>query len=155
MRSYKTKILVAVVAVSLLKIVSCTPESCFEETLALLKASMYQSSQEKNVAPTSLTLYGLNMEDDKIYDQTEGVKSALIPLNPYAESCTFVIGINSVTDTLIFWYTSFPHLISKECGYTFYHALDSLITTSNAIDTVIIRNRYVTTSDEENIRIYY
>jgi hypothetical protein len=155
MRSFKTKTLVTVIAVSLLKIVSCTPESCFEETLALLKASMYQSSQEKNVAPASLTLYGLNMEDDKIYDQTKNVKSALIPLNPSAESCTFVIGINSATDTLTFWYTSFPHLISKECGYTFYHTLDSLITTVNEIDTVTIRNKYVTTSDEENIRIYY
>jgi hypothetical protein len=155
MGSFKTKILVAVAAASLLKIVSCTPESCLEETDTYLIAPLYKSSQEKNVAPDSLTLYGLNMEDDKIYDKTKSIKSALIPLNPSAESCVFVIGINSATDTLIFWYTTFPHLISKECGYTYFHALDSLTNTGNAIDTVIIRNRYITTSDEENIRIYY
>ena len=155
MRSYKTKILVAVIALSLLKIISCTPESCFEETMAYVKATLYQSSTDKNVAPASLTLYGEGVDTNKIYDNSNSTTRARIPLNPSANSCTFILVINSNTDTLVFWYDSFAHLISKECGYTFFHTLDSLTITTNTIDTVIINNIYVTTNDAENIRLYY
>ncbi len=155
MRSNKTKILIAVIALSLLKIISCTPESCFEETMAYVKATLYQSSTEKNIAPSSLTLYGAGIDTNKIYDNSNSTKQAMIPLNPSADSCTFIVLINSETDTLVFWYDSFAHLISKECGYTFFHTLDSLTITNNSIDTVIINNIYVTTSDAENIRLYY
>lgn len=155
MRSYKIKILVAVIALSLLKIMSCTPESCFEETMAYVKATLYQSSTDKNAAPASFTLFGAGVDTNKIYDNSNSTMQALIPLNPSADSCTFVIVINSETDTLVFWYDSFAHLISKECGYTYFHSLDSLTLTTNAIDTVIINNIYVTTNDAENIRLYY
>lgn len=155
MRSFKTKILVAVIALSLLKMLSCTPESCFEETISCVKATLYQSSTDKNIAPASLTLYGAGVDTNKIYDNTNSTTKACIPLNPSADSCTFIILINSETDTLVFWYDSFAHLISKECGYTFFHTLDSLTITTNAIDTVMINNIYITTSDAENIRLYY
>ena len=155
MGSFKVKILIAVFAAILLHIVSCTPESCLEGTIAYFKAPLYRTSDEKNIAPDSLTLYGLNMEADKIYDKAKGIKLALMPLNPSADSCGFVMTINDVTDTILIWYASFPHLISQECGYTFFHTLDSLIVTYHAIDSVIIRNRFVTTINEENIRILY
>ena len=155
MRNNITKILLAITALSLLKISSCTPESCFEETMAYVKANLYQSSTDKNVAPESLTLYGAGIDTNKIYDNSNSTRQALIPLNPSADSCTFIILINSETDTLVFWYDSFAHLISKECGYTYFHSLDSLTITTNAIDTVIINNIYVTTNDAENIRLYY
>ncbi len=155
MRSFITIILSVFVAILLPGIVSCTPESCLEETIAFVKAPLYSSSSEINVAPTSLTLYGLDLEDNRIYDNTKSVKKAQIPMDPEEENCSFIIGINSGTDTLTFFYTTFTHLISRECGYTFFYNIDSLITTRNSIDTVIIKNRYVTTADAENIRIYY
>ena len=153
MRSFKTNYLVAVIAAALLQMGSCTPEACLEETIANMKASLYSSG--KILAPDSLTLYGLNMGSNRIYNNARNVKLALLPLNPSAESCGFVIRINRITDTILTWYASYPHLISKECGYTYYHTLDSLIFTNNIIDTIIIRNRSVTTVNEENVRILY
>lgn len=139
-------------------IISCAPEACFEETNAYLKASFYSYSNStiKLVAPDSLTLIGQG-QTTKIYDKAGDVQPALLPLNASAVSCTYIIRINGLNDTIQFLYSSFPHLISKECGYTFYHTLDSYpcAYTQNNIDTILIINHAITTANEENIRIFY
>ena len=131
---------------------SCAPEACFEETNAYLKASFYINA--KLVSPDSLTAFGFG-HTTKIYDKVKDVQPALLPLNSSAGSCTYVIRINGVNDTMQFLYSSYPHLISKECGYTFYHTLDSFSFTQNNIDTILIINRSITTANEENVRIFY
>ena len=134
---------------------SCTPESCIEETNAYLKATFYSFDTRKIVPPDKLTIYGIGRDTSKIYDNDAKVQPAMIPLNPSSDTSTFIIEINSVSDTLKLIYTSFPHLISKECGYTFYHKLDTLFTTNNAIDSIYTGKKDITTINEENIRIYY
>jgi hypothetical protein len=132
---------------------SCAPGSCFEETECFLKASFYKGTVLST--PDSLTLYGLDM-DSIIYAGKSGVQPALIPLNSSAESSRFVIVINGITDTIEFRYSSYPHLISKECGYTFYHHLDSIPPfTKNIIKDIFLNNPTVTNLNEENIRIFY
>jgi len=133
----------------------CTPEACFEETNAFLKASLYDNETQKVRPPDSLTLYGTGMETNKLYNKTRSVQPALFPLNSSAGECTFIIRINGITDTVSFRYTSYPHLISKECGYTFYHTLDTFFYTKNTIDYIYRNNNSITTLNEENIRIYY
>ena len=138
-------------------VISCTPEACFEETNSFLKASFYDNITKKLRAPDSLTVYGLNKETAKIYDKAIKVQPALFPLNASSDNCTFIIRINGITDTITFRYNSFPHLISKECGYTFFHNLDTAKPTSTkyAIDFIYRSNGTITTSNEENIRIFY
>lgn len=134
---------------------SCAPEACFEETNAFLKASLYDNETKKVRVPDSLTLYGLEADTNIIYNKARGIQPALFPLNPANDNCTFVIRINGITDTLIFRYSSYPHLLSKECGYTFYHTLDTFFHTRNVIDYIFTNRRTITTLNEENIRIYY
>jgi len=140
----------------ILSLLSCTPESCLEETQSFLKASFYSGEETvKLTAPDSLSLYGLN-RDSIIYDNKTGVQPALIPLNASTESSKFIIIINGVTDTVEFRYSSYPHLISKECGYTFYHHLDTApVHTKHLIDTIYLSNETITTLNVENIRIFY
>jgi hypothetical protein len=133
---------------------SCTQGSCFEETESYLKASFYRYESRKPAIPDSLTLYGLN-NDSIIYNKSAKVQPTLIPLNASLDSCIFVIIINAVTDTIQFRYNSSPHLISKECGYTFYHHLDSVIPKYHAIKEIIINNRTITNLNVQNISIYY
>mgnify|MGYP001590654895 CR=1 FL=1 len=142
----------SIVGISALMI-SCAPEACFEETNAYLKASFYISNEEQ-VAPDSLTVFGLG-QTTKIYNKAGNVQPALLPLNASAGSCIYIIRINGLNDTIQFLYSSYPHLISKECGYTFYHILDLPVYTQNNIDTILIINRSITTANEENIRIFY
>ena len=135
---------------------SCTTGSCYEETDALVKASFYNFKTQKLQAPDSVTIYGLNMENSKLYSKAKGVQPALFPLNPATISSAFIVKINGKTDTIVFRYSSYPHLISKECGISYYHNLDTnRIFTRHAIINIYIGNRNISTINEENIRIFY
>jgi hypothetical protein len=135
---------------------SCTTGSCYQETNAFVKASFYNYKTQKLQAPDSVTIYGLNMEDNKLYSKAKGLQPALFPLNPATISSIFIIKINGKTDTLEFRYNSYPHLISKECGISYYHNLDTdRIFTRNAIINIYIGNGNISTVNEENIRIFY
>lgn len=136
---------------------SCAPQTCYENTDAMVNASMYLNSTKKLAAPDSLTIYGVNMETNKLFDKLKGVTVANLPLDASATSCRYVIRINDTNDTVRFVYDSFPHLISKECGYAFFHNLvpDSLTYTKHRIVTISVIKSAITPSNEENIRIYY
>jgi hypothetical protein len=143
---------------------SCTTGSCFEETECYVKASFYKNTIRtptdslalSRTPPDSLALYGLN-NDSIIYNQSRSIQPALIPLNASTDSCTFVIEINGVSDTIEFRYTNYPHLISKECGYTFYHHLDTIIPHEHfhAIKRIEYINKTITNLNAENLRIIY
>jgi hypothetical protein len=154
MRKFISGSLLLLVPGIILFLSSCTAGSCFEETECYVKTSFYKNTTR--TAPDSLTLYGLN-KDSIIYDRRASIQPALIPLNASADSSTFVIMINGVTDTIEFIYTNYPHLISKECGYTFYHHLDTIIpiTQFHSIKKIEYINQTITNLDAENIRIYY
>jgi hypothetical protein len=136
--------------------ISCTPQSCFEETESYLKASFYDNLTEKLLAPDSVTIYGLNMETNKLYNKALKVQPALLPLNASVNESVYIIKINGIADTIRFRYSSYPHLVSKECGYTFYHRLDTEPKyTYNRIKYIFTGNSTITTINEENIRIFY
>lgn len=139
--------------------ISCTSLSCQDETEAFLKISFAKKNTDgtdKLQPPDSITVYGMNKPFSKIYDKSTSVQPAMIPLNNSAQFSEFIIRINGITDTLKFIYSTFPHLVSKECGYTFYHTLDTTRTfTDNGIMDMKVWNGNITTKNEENIRIYY
>lgn len=136
---------------------SCAADSCYDQTESFLKASFFNRSKGKLIPPDSITIYGLNMDTSKIYNKALSIQPALIPLNASSDTSIFIFKINGITDTVEFRYVSYPHLISKECGFTFYHNLDTIqpVYTRHAIDSIIIRKRNITTINEENIRIFY
>jgi len=134
---------------------SCTPGSCFEETESFLKASFYDDATKELRAPDSLTVYGLDMDSSKIYNKTPKIQIALLPLNSTTDRCSFILIVNGITDTLKFRYDSYPHLVSKECGYTFYHNIDTPESTTNIIKYIYLNKNNITTLNEENIRIFY
>lgn len=143
------------ISVITLFLFSCSEGSCFEETESYLKATFYTSVDgiTRAQAPDSISLNGLGI-DTKIYKKAADVKVGLIPLNSSAESSKFILKINEITDTIEFIYSSYPHLISKECGYTYYHELESIIHSDTSI-TDLIKNRTITNLNVENIQIFY
>jgi hypothetical protein len=134
---------------------SCLEEACIEETNAYVKAGLYSYSTKNPVVPDSLTLYGINMQTYKIYDKAKITPPLLIPLKDSADYSTLIIKINGVSDTLKFTYWSFPHLVTKECGYSMYHTVDTVYHTSHTIDSISKIDENITTTNAENIRIYY
>jgi hypothetical protein len=136
-------------------LVTCTPNSCFEETTSFLKATFYKTSTGKPASPDSITLFGIGKESSRLYSKSLNLSAISLPLDPSTGNCGFVIKINDITDTLKFVYNAFPHLISKECGFTFYYSLDTTLVYGSAINSVIAKNKNITTFNEENIRIFF
>jgi hypothetical protein len=134
---------------------SCTPGSCFEETNAYVKATFLLESTGKVKAPDSISLYGIGMDASTIYKKSRNVSPALIPLDAGSEGCGFVLKINGVSDTISFTYSTYLHMLSKACGYTFYHTIDTPVYSTNIIDRIIVNKNTITSLSEENIRIYY
>lgn len=155
MRTDNTGILTIIISGLFLLTLSCSPQSCIDETEALLKSSFFEYTTLEAAAPDSLTLHGLEM-DSLIYLKSLAVQPGKFPLNPSSDNCVFILKINGITDTIVFRYSSYPHLVSKECGYTFYHNLDTApLHTMNIIDSISVINSKITTTNEENIQIFY
>ncbi|MGQ9619514.1 MAG: DUF6452 family protein [Bacteroidales bacterium] len=133
----------------------CTPQSCQEETETLVGASFYKTGTGKMEAPDTVTIYGIGKESSLLYNNAFKKSVLFLPLDAGNDKCFFIVKINSVTDTLSFIYTTFPHLISKECGYTYFHNITECNCTGNIIDTVIVMNKRITERNEENLRIFY
>lgn len=146
--------LLLIIPVLSLYLISCTPNSCLDETESFVKATMYIYATGLKKAPDSLTVYGLNM-DSLIYNKERNVGIVRFPLNAAADSSVFIIKINTLADTIMFRYTSYPHLISKECGYTYYHTLEPPLFTKHVLDSISMPKNAVTNLNEENIRIFY
>jgi len=156
MRKLISGILIILLPCLIFFLASCTPGSCFEETESYLKASFYSGDEIKILtAPDSITIYGLN-DTNKVYNKATRIEHALIPLNASTPECTFIIKINGITDTVKFTYSSYPHLISKECGYTFYHQLDTVrVYSKHIIKDIYSGNQTITNLNVENIRIFF
>lgn len=134
---------------------ACTSEACLEQTESYLKASLYSYSTKRILAPDSLTVRGPGMDTTFIYNKSRKISLMKLPLRADSETTTFVVTINDISDTVAIRHTSYPHLISRECGYTWYHDIEPPSWSNNAIDSVWLRFDVVTNNDEENIRIYY
>ena len=155
MRNFIKGTLLIIIPVIILSIFSCAAGSCFEETESYLKASFYYYSTDKLNTTDSLTIYGLN-RDSILYNNKPNIHPALLPLNASTESTAFVITFKGISDTIEFRYSSYPHLISKECGYTYYHHLDTVpIYTTHFIKELKIDNSTITNLNVQNISILF
>lgn len=139
----------------LLLLSSCATQTCFEETESFVKVSFYDKLTKELLPPDSVTIYGMSMDTNKLYDNSKKLQPALLPLNNATDNCVFIISINGINDTVGFTYSSFPHLVSIECGYTYYHDMDTASYTKNIIDSISLSNRKITTLNGENVRIFY
>jgi hypothetical protein len=145
---------IVILSILILYMSACTPGTCLDETEAYLKVSFYSYSTRAITAPATLTVRGLG-RDSLLYNQATQVKSARLPLNPMADTTAFILTINNIVDTMIIRQISFPHLVSKECGYTYYFNIEQPLSTRHNIDSIGAPKRTITTQNEENLRIYY
>jgi len=134
---------------------SCSPQPCYQDTVATIKANFYRTGTGTTVTADSVTLYGAGRDTSKIYDAATGISSIAIPLDAGSDSSSFVIKIDTLTDVITFYYSRYTHLISKECGYTFYYNLTKPVKHSLPLPDFLIINTDITTGNAENIRIFF
>ena len=121
-----------------------------------MRVSFYDYEKETKVLPESVTLYGAD-NDVAIYgDKNKEISlPALFPLKNSDNETEFIITINGTTDTIRFVHSNSLHLISKECGYTMFHTIDTVYFTTNEIDSISLINKDITLRKTENVAIFY
>lgn len=153
-KNFSCFIVFSITIIVLLQTGSCVPQACLEDMEVTAKASFYVTGTGKLQAPDSVTLYGLGRDTSKIYDKASALQTIKIPLDAGSDTCRFILKINGIADTVTLIYTSYPHLVNKECGYTYYHTVSEIINTQSSFD-FLISNRNITTANEENFSIFY
>jgi len=150
-----TKIFVSLFLAGLFLLTSCLDSECVEETKAYMKVAFYSYETKKAVLPESVILHGAD-NDSTIYDNQKKIKNqALFPLKNSDTETAFIIKINETTDTIRFVHSNFLHLISKECGFSMFHTIDTVYFTINEIDSISLTNKNVTVRKTENVAIFY
>ena len=144
-----------IIVTTFLLLNSCIPQSCTEKTVSLAGATFYRTGTGKIEAPDTVFLYCLKDDSQVFYEKVIKKNVIYLPLDASTEKCDLILKINQTTDTLTFDYSTFPFLISKECGYILCFSITDCKSTKNIIDTIVVVNNRVTNKNEENLRIFY
>ena len=93
---------------------------------------------------------------DTIYRQ-QALKDVFFQLSPVDDSSMFYLKVDSTLtpDTLTFRYTRLKHFISPGCGFGTYFTLDTVIATRHTIDSVLINNKSVTSSNDTHLTLFF
>jgi hypothetical protein len=143
-----------ILIITVINISSCVPQACLDEMEAFVNASFYETGTGKPQTPDSITLYGLGSDSGMLYNKATKLDKIKFPLFGGSDTSRFVMKINGIPDTVTFIYSSYSHLVTKECGYTFFHSIQDVFNTRSGIDFILSKGN-ITTSNEENIRIFY
>ena len=130
-------------AVMTFVIVSCSVQPCYEETNPLMNTVLLASGTGEIATADSLRVRGVSATDTVEFVDTRNATSFSLPLDPASDLSLFYITVNGIHDTAVIYYTRLPHLVSPECGYTFFTSVTGVSTTHNIIDTLIIENSKV------------
>ena len=133
-----------------LVLISCSGDECLEDTRVNMRVSFYNYEDKTKSSPESVTLYGIDNEE-----AIKVTSPALFPLKNSDTETGFIITINGTTDTIWFLHSNSLHFISKECGYTMYHTIDTVYFSTNEIDSIFLINKYITLRKTEHVEIFY
>ncbi len=129
---------------------------CEEAAATSLRMGFYTLTTEGIAVSTtidSLTVFGLNRPEDKIYDNQKNAARIELPLNPSLDATAFVFLFPEHTDTIWFDYSRIPHLISAECGFTLFFDIESIAFTNHYIITGEIDIKLVSNTLDEHIKL--
>lgn len=146
---------------------SCSKEErapCLQPRTTVLLARSYHHADTGNaIRDTSLPNPQLRPLTDGltqyIFGGQKRISAFTFTLSNIADSSRWIIRPDSafaIEDTLTFRYQRQLRFLSNSCGYTNYYNLLGASTTTNAIDSVIIKRPDITSdANVVNLNIYY
>jgi hypothetical protein len=139
----------------LIRAVSCTVQTCYDETDPLMNILLLKSGTGLEAKADSLRVTGISETSETEFVRLKSVSGFSVPLDPGNDISTFRIVINGTSDTAIIRYTRHPHLVAPECGYTIISNITSLQSTHHIIDTMIINSNSVDLNGKKNLHLFY
>lgn len=81
--------------------------------------------------------------DTVLINQQLNTDSFSLPMSYGGTSDVIVLQTNHLRDTLVIDKTNQPHFESVDCGLNFFHTIQGIHYTRNAIDSIVIKNKEV------------
>jgi len=143
----------------LLFAVSCADDQCNLETDTLLKTEFVVKDQSllDSKYLDSLSVYSPEWTDSIHYWKEKEEINLLYSLSPAADFSEIIITSKnaSLNDTLFIYYQREMYMLSPECGFVVNYTIDSVLSTSNYIDSLFIITPAITTLKNGHIQIYF
>ncbi|MCU4174143.1 DUF6452 family protein [Carboxylicivirga sp. N1Y90] len=142
--------------------------SCSNSSICLSNQHAVQTSfmaahvdSENDTTLNGITVHGLN--NDSLLHDSASVQEMYLPMDLNRDTTEFIIqeelkvgeAIITTKDTLVFVYDKDLQYVSGDCGMTFNLILDTVIYTTNIVDSVRISYPNVNYGENlENVKIY-
>ena len=135
-------------------IAGCVSVEVCEEEYASELVARFKTEKDGVIADTTvnaLTLYGIRegQSNSLLYDAVS-VSGFSVPLDPHHDFSSFVMQIDTLTDTLHIHYAHEIYMISYSCGFASLFTLENLEPVSGLIQKDTIINDMIDAEYEEN-----
>lgn len=138
-----------------LSLVSCSEEGCQESRIVKVNARFFDMASNEPRAVT-LTLKGVD-NDSLLLKSASKVSRFEFFLKQDTTFTAYVLAFPADdvdNDTLFIRHINKDKVISMDCGCATFSTIDSVIYSKHTIDSLVLINKAIGTSDEENIRIF-
>lgn len=178
----RSRIIIVIVLISAFIVKCSVDKTCTDSVQSTVNIGFYviNDGDESDTTMEVFSAKGIVSHDGILDDSVNGVKQLKLPLSQLSEESSFIFTftipfiyytLDSVSvidsiinvphdstyhlyDTISFSYKPELVMISDECGFTHYFDLIEINSTNHAIKSDTIINPEITTSDEENVKIY-
>ncbi|QEC52627.1 hypothetical protein EDD80_10783 [Anseongella ginsenosidimutans] len=138
---------------------ACEESACDTSTRTAIQLKFYSRTTDSIPKDTVITLdlegiYGIGREDSILFEGAS-VSLVTLPLPLEGDSCQFVMEFPTQSDTLTLTFDRQLRYISKGCGFVTWFTIRDATITENAVRNISIVEPSVTTSNEENIKLYF
>ena len=147
--------------------ISCTnDESCTQDRIAKMGVGFYTRALTDTLRKVyttrainldTLSVRGLAANGsliDSILYKSKAIQNIYLPLNKFENSSKFVLTFKTAKDTIEVLHTNTDYYLSLECGCIKVHSIDTVLTTTNLIDSVKIINHKVNATNAEHLQIF-
>ncbi|HYH56492.1 MAG TPA: DUF6452 family protein [Anseongella sp.] len=138
---------------------ACEESACDTSTRTAIQLKFYSRTTDSIPRDTVIAMdiegiYGIGREDSVLYEGVSA-QSVTLPLPLEGDSCQFVMEFTEHSDTLTLVFDRQLRYISRGCGFVTWYTVTEASVTGNEVRSMSILEPSVTTSNEENIKLYF
>ena len=154
-------------ALCIVVLAACTQQRspCLTPKTATLNMETMHMATDSSLVPVDTALPGaifvaLTQNGSDSFQYLSQSSQFVLSLAPVTNVCQWAFTTDSMKyhnlfDTLTFYYQRNLQFLSNACGYTYFYTIDSVSTTHNNIDSLLLTNTAVTNNvATKHLRLY-
>ncbi len=135
---------------------SCDEDQCNTDTESLLNTELFPQGVDQEFID-NLSLYSPEWNDSIHYSEegADNIIGFILSPNSDTTEIVYTSTVNTLNDTLFFYYQREIIFLSPECGFITDYTIDTVIHTYHIIDSIEIVTNEITTEKDGSIKIYF